>query len=173
MSSSAFSTSIVSTSRASSSALRHRNQSSSFIHDSYNASLDFPTYIPWQTLSTDVMTELRQGSVKINRSNKIEWADTIKEEAEKTPLLDRRKLTGSSEESSISDAVSGGKDNLVHFNSSKFTSRANSDSSCSFNASFAAASSRTMSRSTSFFVNPDTMTSILSLSCSNDFSVTV
>lgn len=114
MSSSAFSTSIVSTSRASSSTLRHRNQSSSFIHDSYNASLDFPTYIPWQTLSTDVMQELRQGSVKINRSNKVEWADTIKEEAEKTPLLDRRKLASGSqgsEESNVSDAVSGGKHN--------------------------------------------------------------
>lgn len=110
MSSNAFSTSIAGTShRASSSALRHRNQSSSFIHDSYNASLDFPTYIPWQTLSTDVMTELRQGSVKINRSNKIEWADTIKEE---TPLLDRRKLASGSqgsEESNVSDAVSGGE----------------------------------------------------------------
>lgn len=112
MNSNAFSTSVASTHRASSSALRHRNQSNSFIHDSYNASLDFPTYIPWQTLSTDVMNELRQGSVKINRSNKVEWADTIKEEAEKTPLLDRRKLASGSqgsEESSISDAVSGGK----------------------------------------------------------------
>lgn len=118
MSSNAFSTSIVSTTRASSSALRHRNQSSSFIHDSYNASLDFPTYIPWQTLSTDVMTELRQGSVKINRSNKIEWADTIKEETEKTPLMDRRKLASGSqgsEESNVSDAVSGGKHSFYFY----------------------------------------------------------
>lgn len=54
--------------RSSSALVRQRSQvSQNFVHDSYNASLDFPTYIPWQTLSSDVNDKLRQGSVIINR----------------------------------------------------------------------------------------------------------
>ena len=54
--------------RSSSSLVRQRSQvSQNFVHDSYNASLDFPTYIPWQTLSSEVNDKLRQGSIKINR----------------------------------------------------------------------------------------------------------
>lgn len=54
--------------RSSSSMVRQRiTSSANFVHDSYNASLDFPTYIPWQTLSSDVNEKLRQGSVKISR----------------------------------------------------------------------------------------------------------
>lgn len=49
-------------------ATRHRhNSTQNFIHESISSSLDFPTYIPWQTLSTDVSDKLRNGSVKINR----------------------------------------------------------------------------------------------------------
>ena len=54
--------------RSSSSLVRQRSQvSQNFVHDSLNASLDFPTYIPWQTLSSEVNDKLRQGSIKINR----------------------------------------------------------------------------------------------------------
>lgn len=57
-----------STQGGTSSSTRHRNTSqNNFIHDSYTSSLDFPTYIPWQTLSSDVNDKLRHGSVKINR----------------------------------------------------------------------------------------------------------
>lgn len=42
-------------------------ESNSFIHDSYNSSLDFPTYIPWQTLSSDVSDKLKNGSIRINK----------------------------------------------------------------------------------------------------------
>lgn len=52
---------------SSSTTTRHRHASQNFIHDSYTSSLDFPTYIPWQTLSSDVSDKLRHGSVKINR----------------------------------------------------------------------------------------------------------
>lgn len=48
--------------------LRQRSSmSQNFVHDSLNASLDHPTYIAWQTLSSDVHDKLRQGSIKINR----------------------------------------------------------------------------------------------------------
>lgn len=46
---------------------RSRKLSQSLIHNSYNSSLDFPAYIPWQTLSSDLSDKLRYGSVKINR----------------------------------------------------------------------------------------------------------
>lgn len=105
--------------------------SQNFIHDSYNASLDFPTYIPWQTLSSEVNDKLRQGSVKISRryvsyshfydsnsnqihvsnSNRIEWADTINEEAER-PHLEKQPLLRSESrlsEKGVSDAVQGGE----------------------------------------------------------------
>ncbi|XP_054165008.1 sodium-coupled neutral amino acid transporter 7-like [Oppia nitens] len=98
---------------------RQRKLSGSFIHDSINSSVDFPAYIPWQTLSSDLSDRLRQGSVRINRSNIVEWA-TIKEENERAPLLEHlaRKPTASTDDSSGSaseyskhgatDALSGG-----------------------------------------------------------------
>ncbi|CAG2161906.1 unnamed protein product [Oppiella nova] len=81
-----------------------RKTSGSFIHDSINSSVDFPAYIPWQTLSTDLSDRLRQGSVRINRSNIVEWA-TIKEETERSPLLDQ--LARKYEPTSASDDSSG------------------------------------------------------------------
>lgn len=54
--------------RSSSVLMRQRSQASAnFLHDSLNASVDIPTCIPWQTLSTDLNDKLRQGSIKINR----------------------------------------------------------------------------------------------------------
>ncbi|XP_023219875.1 putative sodium-coupled neutral amino acid transporter 7 isoform X1 [Centruroides sculpturatus] len=58
---------------------------SSFIHESFNSSVDFPTYIPWQTLSSDLSDKLKHGSLRLNRSNRIEYA-TIHEEGERVPL---------------------------------------------------------------------------------------
>ncbi|KAI1297286.1 hypothetical protein HDE_04706 [Halotydeus destructor] len=88
---------------ASSSSVRNRSSSqSSFIHDSLSSSL-LETYIPWQTLSTDVTDLLRLGSVKINKSNRLEWAQTIKEEVERAPLLDK---TGQSSSSGSTSAIS-------------------------------------------------------------------
>ena len=39
----------------------------SFIHNSINSSLDFPTYIPWQSLSTEVNENLKSGALRINK----------------------------------------------------------------------------------------------------------
>lgn len=64
--------------------------SHSFIHESFNSSVDFPTYIPWQTLSSDVSDKLKHGSIRITRSNKVEYA-TIQEEGERVPLLDEHR----------------------------------------------------------------------------------
>jgi len=36
-----------------------RQRSGSFLHDSYTSSIDFPAYIPWQTLSSDLSDRLR------------------------------------------------------------------------------------------------------------------
>jgi hypothetical protein len=36
-----------------------RQCSGSFLHDSYTSSIDFPAYIPWQTLSSDLSDRLR------------------------------------------------------------------------------------------------------------------
>ena len=50
---------------------KSNNQTSSrhnsFIHDSINSSLDFPTYIPWQSLSTEVNENLKSGALRINK----------------------------------------------------------------------------------------------------------
>lgn len=90
----------------SSSSLVRRLTSQNFINDSCNASLDI-AYIPWQTLSSDVNEKLRHGSVKINRSNRLEWAGTINEEAtEKAPLLRQGSELCAS---TVTDAVQGGK----------------------------------------------------------------
>ncbi|CAG2119584.1 unnamed protein product, partial [Medioppia subpectinata] len=95
-----------------------RIRSGSFIHDSINSSVDYPAYIPWQTLSSDLSDRLRQGSVRINRSNIVEWT-TIKEENERAPLLEhlaRKQASGSDESSGsdyskpgVTDALRGGQ----------------------------------------------------------------
>ncbi|XP_074605188.1 sodium-coupled neutral amino acid transporter 7-like isoform X2 [Brevipalpus obovatus] len=91
--------------------MRRNRESNSFIHDSYNSSLDFPAYIPWQTLSSDVSDKLRTGSIKINKCNCVEWT-TIKEENERVPLLDRKNSESGSDlklkDIGLSEAVSSG-----------------------------------------------------------------
>ncbi|KAH9529710.1 hypothetical protein DERF_003579 [Dermatophagoides farinae] len=60
----------------------------SFLVDSLRRSVDMPAYMQWQTLSTDVSLKLRQGSIRINKSNIVEWT-SIDEHNEKTPLMDQ------------------------------------------------------------------------------------
>lgn len=43
------------------------SRQNSFIHNSINSSLDFPTYIPWQSLSTEVNENLKSGALRINK----------------------------------------------------------------------------------------------------------
>lgn len=79
-----------------------------FFHESFSSSVDFPTYIPWQTLSSDLTDKLKHGSIRINRSNRVEYA-TIQEEG--TPLLENgsRKGEGAISDGSImTEAVKGG-----------------------------------------------------------------
>lgn len=58
-----------------------------FIQDSFHSSTDFPTYIVWQTLSTDLSERMRQGSVRLSRTNTLEYAPITEENGEKAPLL--------------------------------------------------------------------------------------
>ncbi|XP_054717183.1 sodium-coupled neutral amino acid transporter 7-like isoform X2 [Uloborus diversus] len=79
-----------------------------FFQESFSSSVDFPTYIPWQTLSSDLSDKLKHGSIRINRSNRVEYA-TIHEEG--TPLLENgsRKPEGPITDGSvITEAVKGG-----------------------------------------------------------------
>lgn len=79
-----------------------------FFHESFSSSVDFPTYIPWQTLSSDLSDKLKHGSIRINRSNRVEYA-TIHEEG--TPLLENgaRKGEGPIGDGSVmTEAVKGG-----------------------------------------------------------------
>lgn len=78
-----------------------------FFQESFSSSVDFPTYIPWQTLSSDLSDKLKHGSIRINRSNRVEYA-TIHEEG--TPLLEngvRKDPIGDG--SIMTEAVKGGK----------------------------------------------------------------
>lgn len=80
-----------------------------FFHESFSSSVDFPTYIPWQTLSSDLSEKLKHGSIRINRSNRVEYA-TIQEEG--TPLLENgaRKGDGPITDGSIkTEAVRAGR----------------------------------------------------------------
>lgn len=78
----------------------------SFFQESFSSSVDFPTYIPWQTLSSDLSDKLKHGSIRINRSNRVEYA-TIHEEG--TPLLENGKPTAAALDGSIvSSAVKSG-----------------------------------------------------------------
>ncbi|KAH9362061.1 hypothetical protein HPB48_002039 [Haemaphysalis longicornis] len=58
-----------------------------FIQESFHSSTDYPTYIAWQTLSTDLSERMRQGSVRLSRTNTIEYAPITEENGEKTPLF--------------------------------------------------------------------------------------
>ncbi|KFM77388.1 putative sodium-coupled neutral amino acid transporter 7, partial [Stegodyphus mimosarum] len=79
-----------------------------FFQESFSSSVDFPTYIPWQTLSSDLSDKLKHGSIRINRSNRVEYA-TIQEEG--TPLLENGKHKGDgpiTDGSIMTEAVKGG-----------------------------------------------------------------
>ena len=43
------------------------SRQNSFLHNSINSSLDFPTYIPWQSLSSEVSENLKSGALRINK----------------------------------------------------------------------------------------------------------
>lgn len=43
------------------------SRQNSFLHNSINSSLDFPTYIPWQSLSSEVNENLKSGALRINK----------------------------------------------------------------------------------------------------------
>lgn len=81
-----------------------------FFQESFGSSVDFPTYIPWQTLSSDLSDKLKHGSIRINRSNRVEYA-TIQEEG--TPLLENGTRKGGdgpvTDGSIITEAVKGGE----------------------------------------------------------------
>ncbi|KAG8193750.1 hypothetical protein JTE90_005048 [Oedothorax gibbosus] len=80
-----------------------------FFQESFTSSVDFPTYIPWQTLSSEVTDKLKHGSIRINRSNRVEYA-TIQEEG--TPLLENGNRKGGdgpvTDGSIVTEAVRGG-----------------------------------------------------------------
>lgn len=79
-----------------------------FFQESFGSSVDFPTYIPWQTLSSDLSDKLKHGSIRINRSNRVEYA-TIQEEG--TPLLENGARKGDgpiTDGSIITEAVRAG-----------------------------------------------------------------
>uniref|UniRef100_A0A023GBI6 Putative amino acid transporter ixodes scapularis amino acid transporter n=1 Tax=Amblyomma triste TaxID=251400 RepID=A0A023GBI6_AMBTT len=59
----------------------------SFIQESFHSSTDYPTYIAWQTLSTDLSERMRQGSLRLSRTNTVEYAPITEENGEKTPLF--------------------------------------------------------------------------------------
>ncbi|KAH9424502.1 hypothetical protein DERP_004687 [Dermatophagoides pteronyssinus] len=61
-----------------------------FLVDSLRRSVDMPAYMQWQTLSTDVSIKLRQGSIRINKSNIVEWTSIDEQhDDEKTPLMEQ------------------------------------------------------------------------------------
>jgi len=99
------------------SALRQRTSSrptpsrqNSFLYNSINSSLDFPTYIPWQTLSSEVNENLKSGALRINKSNCLEWASPIKEDNEKAALLNEDIISSGSDldDTGVTRATHGG-----------------------------------------------------------------
>ncbi|GBM50027.1 hypothetical protein AVEN_69608-1 [Araneus ventricosus] len=82
-----------------------------FFQESFSSSVDFPTYIPWQTLSSDLSDKLKHGSIRINRSNRVEYA-TIQEEG--TPLLENgsRKPDTIGDGSIVTEAVRAGNSTI-------------------------------------------------------------
>ncbi|XP_064468599.1 sodium-coupled neutral amino acid transporter 7-like [Ornithodoros turicata] len=84
---------------ATSGAFHRQGPGGSFIQESFHSSTDYPTYIAWQTLSTDLSEKIRQGSLRLNRANTLEYASITEEAGERSPLLHGRqteKLSGSS-----------------------------------------------------------------------------
>ncbi|XP_065294274.1 sodium-coupled neutral amino acid transporter 7-like isoform X2 [Dermacentor albipictus] len=79
-----------------------------FIQDSFHSSTDFPTYIVWQTLSTDLSERMRQGSVRLSRTNTLEYAPITEENGEKAPLLNALDDAGFSESTISTPAIQPG-----------------------------------------------------------------
>ncbi|KAH7982006.1 hypothetical protein HPB52_002596 [Rhipicephalus sanguineus] len=79
-----------------------------FIQDSFHSSTDFPTYIAWQTLSTDLSERMRQGSVRLSRTNTLEYAPITEENGEKAPLLNIPDDAGLSESTISTPAIQQG-----------------------------------------------------------------
>jgi len=98
-----------------SSTTRHRTKPShsrqnSFLHSSINSSLDFPAYIPWQTLSSEVSENLKSGALRINKSNCLEWASPIKEDIDEKAILLNHEYTFDSDldDKRCTSATNGG-----------------------------------------------------------------
>lgn len=68
-------------------AFHRQGPGGNFIQESFHSSTDYPTYIAWQTLSSDLSERIRQGSVRLSRTNTIEYAPISEEIGEKTNLL--------------------------------------------------------------------------------------
>jgi len=85
------------------------SRQTSFLHNSINSCLDFPSYIPWQTLSSEVNENLKSGALRINKSNCLEWASPIKEDNEKAILLNHEYSSDSElDEQRVTRATNGG-----------------------------------------------------------------
>lgn len=68
-------------------AFHRQGPGGNFIQESFHSSTDYPTYIAWQTLSSDLSERIRQGSVRLSRTNTLEYAPISEEIGEKTNLL--------------------------------------------------------------------------------------
>lgn len=68
-------------------AFHRQGPGGSFIQESYHSSTDYPTYITWQTLSTDLSEKIRQGSVRLSRANTLEYTTITEEAGERSPML--------------------------------------------------------------------------------------
>lgn len=79
--------------------IRQRSTSARQFLTSCNSSIEYTTYLGWHTLSSDLSEKLRQGSIRVNRHNTLEYA-TIDEErghGDKVPLLRRVQTSGSTQ----------------------------------------------------------------------------
>ncbi|XP_023221953.1 putative sodium-coupled neutral amino acid transporter 7 [Centruroides sculpturatus] len=62
-----------------------------FLQESLSVSIDIPSHIPWQSLSADLASRLKQRSLRISRSTRLDYKPTpIREEGEKLPLINGR-----------------------------------------------------------------------------------
>lgn len=77
--------------------LRQRSTSARQFLSSFNSSIEYTTYLGWHTLSSDLSEKIRQGSIRVNRHNTLEYATIDEERAhgDKVPLLRRVQSSGS------------------------------------------------------------------------------
>ncbi|XP_028967688.1 putative sodium-coupled neutral amino acid transporter 7 [Galendromus occidentalis] len=75
--------------------IRQRSTSARQFLSSYNSSIEYTTYLNWHTLSSDLSEKIRQGSLRVNRNNAVEYATIDEERAhgDKVPLLRRVQST--------------------------------------------------------------------------------